>query len=304
MTKNSSVLKQLLYSTALDVFDGQQGATPFVFGSGQKTSNFDQDQNMKPFINPFSGQRSGFLYGKQDLKFGLEWLFSDSLIFKYLLGKMEASGNTKTYTFLKALCPVLNFVSVDQSDAVGGYWERVKNAICSGITLSSSINNELSVKGNFMGGNYDSNSDNTYDAIAQPTDTLGKPMMFSNVSIIGVGGAVLAAVQSFDLTLNNSGFVDYGMGSKDAITVGKEELAIGGKLTLRYKDGANAKYVNDRVEKTSLVIRLTEGTRVVTLTFGGIGLGKVEKPTIGEAKIVDEVVSFEARTLIVTDTTT
>ena len=90
------------------------------------------------------------------------------------------------------------------------------------------------------------------------------------------------------------------MGSKEPVSAYKNTLMINANMTVHYLGGANLDIIKARAETASMVLTLTNGTDVTTMTFGGVGMVERVVPKVAGAELIQETISMELRELTVT----
>ena len=294
MTKTAASVLQYLTEIKGGTF-GEDPIAPakhFVFGTEQSLTNWSNRQNQQSYVNPFSGTLSGFYYGNQDLGFTLEWIYADPIMFYYVLGKLNAD----TYTLEKGFIPCFDFTWVDNSGE-NNVIERYRSCIIENLSLSTSVGNKLSCKATVKSGIFTNN--NADVSTTQPDPSPNKPYTFEN-AVIQLNSVTVAEIQNFTININTNGKLARGMGSKEPVSAYKNTLMINANMTVHYLGGANLDIIKARAETASMVLTLTNGTDVTTMTFGGVGMVERVVPKVAGAELIQETISMELRELTVT----
>lgn len=313
--------------TSAPTFATESGAITNVFGCNQKVTNLSLGTNRIVLNKLGQVEPTKYAYGQQAgaVSIGFVWDAGDSYklwdaVYKAPSGSeatsliYPASSTTPFSHNTSPTTPSSLTTQIQVNTTAAVLTRTLKGCIVNSIGLSTSI-------GEVVNGTVDmafaeeSTADvannGTYD-LQSAGDQAGTPYTFAHGVLQTTTGngstlATIAEVQDVDCTFATNSELLYGLGSHYGVNAFRRIFDITGRMRATFDDSKQLQYVIDQsiagaevetitdASGVGMTLVFTQGTKSITLEFGGISFGDHSTSGIEPAEPVFEELNWQAK---------
>jgi hypothetical protein len=317
-------------------FATKSGTITNVFGCNQKVTNLTLNTSRIDLNKLGQIEPAKFAYGQQSGAVSIGYTWDDGDSYKILAALYKApSGTAAGWIFPASSTTPLSHstsptaphslttqIQVNTDTAV--LTRTLKGCVVNSIGLSTSI-------GETVNGTCDMSfaEESTTDVADNGTfvtqtvgDQAGTPYTFAHGVLQTTTGngsslATVAEVQDVDVTWATNAEILYELGSHYGVAAFRKIFEITGRLRATFNDskmlqyvidqsiaGAEIETIVDNVSSVSMTLTFTNGTKSITIEFGGVSFGDHSTSGIEPSEVVFEEINWKAKAArIVVDTT-
>lgn len=271
-----------------------------TFGLNSKVTSLTISENADALTRLGTSEVIQFVPKKEEGTFTVEYVLSNSWIFKSVLGNVVDSGASAPYTHTYSVTNV----PVPFSTEVGGTFDdeavvlQLKGCVPVRLSVATSVNEMAVGRLECMFADPDvSNS-----AITQVTDNFS-PYTFVHGSVQVPSGTTIAEVQSIEFSIGRNYEFMYGLGNPNAVSTANKRLDLGGRVRLTVRNDDFVNRVLSRTEVATMNIAFDNGLsgsskQSLTISLTGVMFDEFST-SLEPNEIVFQDLPFKARQISV-----